>query len=181
MPLVNPFRRRRAGLLAAGAAALVVAIVATVALTASPAVAAIWETLPGTPTCNCVLKNGKDNTYRAVFGYTSNASVPGTIPAGPNNRLEVTSGSTPSALGLVTTEFEPGAHPATFATDWISKDTTVVWRVGGKTASGYWNQSSCGSDVMLPAGGNGAGPLVALLLAGLVALFVLWRKRRKAA
>jgi hypothetical protein len=176
MPLV-PSPRRRASLLRAGAAALVVAITAVVTLAASPAAAATWVT----PAANCVVKSGKDDSYRAVFGYTSTASQTGTIPAGPDNRLDLIGGSTQSATATVTTDFEPGAHLASFATDWISKDTTVVWRVGGQSATASWSQSSCGGNVTLPAAGNGAGPLVALLLAGVVAVIVLWRKRRKAA
>ncbi|MCU7724179.1 hypothetical protein ODJ79_10675 [Actinoplanes sp. KI2] len=176
MPLVPPSRRRRPGLIGVGAAALVVAITAAVTLTASPAAAASSVT----PTANCVVKSGKDDTFRVVFGYTSTASQTSTIPAGPNNRLEFV-GSTQSTAATVTTDFEPGSHPASFATDWIDKDTTVTWRLDGQSASSSWNQSSCGNNITLPAAGNGAGPVVALLLAGVVAMIVLWRKRRKAA
>ncbi|GLW35647.1 hypothetical protein [Actinoplanes regularis] len=178
MPPVPRFRRRRVSLIAAATAALVMAIAAVVTLTASPAAAA-WQTLPGTPAANCVLKNSKNNTYRAVYGYTATKAA--TIPAGDNNRLYLIGGRTQNTTATVTTDFEPGIHPATFATDWITSDTTVLWWVGGQVATATWNTSSCGNNITLPAAGNGAGPLVALLLAGVVAMFVLWRNRRKAA
>ncbi|GIF14238.1 hypothetical protein [Actinoplanes teichomyceticus] len=180
MRLVPSSLRRRGGLIVAGAVALVVAAVAALTLNTGTA-AATWKTLAGTPTCDCVLRDSASNTYRAVFGYVSTASSAGTIAAGDNNRIELIGGSTRRTTHTVTTRFEPGVHKGTFATGWISRDTTVTWRVGGKTVVAAWTKPTCGKDVSLPAGGNGTGPLAALVVAGAVAAFVLWRKRRRAA
>jgi hypothetical protein len=180
MRSVRSSLRRRGGLIAAGAVALVIAIAAALMLNTGSA-AATWKTLAGTPTCDCVLQNSKDNTYRAVFGYVSTANSAGSIAAGDNNRVVVSGGSTKNAAAAVTTRFEPGAHKATFATGWLSRDTAATWTVGGRTVTATWHKPTCGSDVSLPAGGNGTGPLIALVMAGLVASFVFWRKRRKAA
>ncbi|WP_436530932.1 hypothetical protein [Actinoplanes sp. HUAS TT8] len=179
MRSVRSSLRRRGALVATGAAALVVAIAAALMLNTGSA-AATWKTLAGTPTCDCVLQNSKSGTYRAVFGYTSTAGSAGTIAAGDNNQV-LLSGSTRSTVADVTTRFEPGTHKATFATGWLSKDTSATWTVGGKTVTANWSKPTCGSDVSLPAGGNGTGPLIALIMAGVIAAFVFWRKRRKAA
>ncbi|MFI1989129.1 LPXTG cell wall anchor domain-containing protein [Actinoplanes sp. NPDC020271] len=180
MRSVRSSLRRRGALIAAGAAALVVAITAALMVNTGAA-AATWKTLAGTPTCDCVLQNSKDNTYRAIFGYVSTANSAGTIAAGDNNKVVLNGGSTRSTAAEVTTRFEPGTHKATFATGWLAKDTAATWTVGGKTVTASWNKPTCGADVSLPASGNGSGPLIALIMAGVVAAFVFWRKRRKAA
>ncbi len=180
MRSVRSSLRRRGALIATGAAALVIAIAAALMLNTGAA-AATWKTLAGSPTCDCVLQNSQNNTYRAVFGYVSTANSAGTIAAGDNNKVVLGSGTTRSTAAEVTTRFEPGTHKATFATGWLAKDTSATWTVGGKTVTASWNKPTCGSDVSLPAGGNGTGPLIALIMAGLIASFVVWRKRRKAA
>ncbi|WP_328478231.1 hypothetical protein OHA21_26640 [Actinoplanes sp. NBC_00393] len=170
--------RRRGALLTATSAAVVAAIVTLLVLNSGPA-AATWQSFSGTPTCDCVVQDTKNNTYRAVFGYVNTSKTPGKIDAGSNNKLEFSgSGKTD---GSVTTRFEPGTHKASFSTGWIAKDTKVTWTVGGKTVTATWNKPTCGRDVSLPAGGNGSGPIVALLFAGLIGGGVFfWRKRRNA-
>lgn len=180
MRFVPQFLRRRGALLTATSAAVVAAIVTVLVLNSNPA-AATWQTFNGTPTCDCVVQDTKNNTYRAVFGYVSSSKSAGKIDAGDNNKLEIVGGTTRTD-GLVTTRFEPGTHKASFSTGWVSKNTTVTWKVGGKTVTATWNKPTCGRDVSLPAGGNGSGPIVALLLAALIGGGVfLWRKRRSAA
>ncbi|MEU8243584.1 hypothetical protein AB0C07_35475 [Actinoplanes missouriensis] len=177
MRLVPQSLRRRRALLAASGAALVAAIATVLVLNSTPA-AATWQTFSGTPTCDCVVQDSKTNSYRAVFGYVSTASKTGKIDAGDNNKIVLT-GTTKSTDAKVTTRFEPGTHKASFATGWISKDTQVTWRVGGKIVIGHWNRPNCGKDVDLPAGGNGSGPILVLIIAALVGGGVyLWRKRR---
>jgi hypothetical protein len=176
MRSVPSWLRRRGALLATTAVAAVVAIVAALVLNTTAA-AATWQTLAGTPTCDCVLRNSTNNTYRAVFGYVSTAASSGTIAAGDNNRVELGGGSARSTAAEVTTRFEPGTHQATFATGWLSRDTTATWRVGGRSVTATWGRPSCGNNVSLPAGGNGTGLLVALVAAGLAAAFVMSRKR----
>ena len=176
MRLVPQSLRRRRALLAASGAALVAAIATVLVLNSTPA-AATWQTFSGTPTCDCVVQDSKTNTYRAVFGYVSNSSATGKIDAGSNNKVVLSSNSSTDAK--VTTRFEPGTHKASFATGWISKDTQATWKVGGKNVTAHWNKPTCGRDVSLPAGGNGSGPILALVIAGLVGGGIyLWRKRR---
>jgi hypothetical protein len=179
MSLVPQSLRRRRALLAASGAALVAAIATVLVLNSGPA-AATWQTFSGTPTCDCIVQDTKTNQYRAVFGYVSTASKSGKIDAGDNNKV-VVSGSK-GVDASVTTRFEPGTHKAAFATGWISKDVQATWKVGGKNVTAHWNKPTCGRDVSLPAGGNGSGPILALVIAGLVGGGIyLWRKRRTAA
>ncbi|MBW6439241.1 hypothetical protein KZ829_36515 [Actinoplanes hulinensis] len=179
MRLVPPLLRRPRAALAAGAVALVAAVVAALLFNGGPA-AATWKTLSGTPTCDCVVKDSGSGKYRAVFGYVSNASANGTIAAGDNNRLALDGGTT-STDAKVTTVFQPGTHKASFTTGWVTKETSVTWKVGGKEVTANWKRPTCGNDVSLPAGGNGFGPILAFLAAGVVAGAVtVWRKRRGA-
>jgi hypothetical protein len=176
MRLVPRSLRRRGAL---SAASLVATIAAVLVVSGAPA-SADWQNFSGTPTCDCVVQDTKTNTYRAVFGYVNNSGSTGKITAGANNKLELTGGTT-SAKTKPTEKFDKGTHKATFATGWLAKDTQVTWRIGGKTVTAHWNRPTCGKDVSLPAGGNGSGPLVALLFAGLIAgAVVLCRKRRSA-
>ncbi|GAA1637493.1 hypothetical protein [Actinoplanes couchii] len=176
MRLVSMLRRRRIAF-AAGAVALVAAVTTALFVNTGPA-AATWQTLSGSPTCDCVVKNSKTGEYRAVFGYVSNSTATGKIAAGANNRLELTGGSG-SLDTAVTTRFEPGTHKASFATGWVSKNAQVTWSVGGKTVAAHWNRPTCGNDVSLPAGGNGLGPIIALLAAGVVFVLAAVIRRRR--
>jgi hypothetical protein len=163
----------------AGVAA-VAAVIAGVVLSTGPA-AATWQTVNGTATCDCVVKNDKGQ-YKAVFGYDSSSKQSGRIAEGSNNKLELTGVNAPSSSkidGVQTTTFEPGSHRASFATGWISKEHEVTWAVGGQRVSANWNKPTCGRDVSLPADGNGSGPIIALALSGLAAAgAVVLRKRR---
>ena len=178
MRLVPLVRRRRAAL-AAGAVALVAAVAAALFLNSGPA-AATWQTLSGSPTCDCIVKDSSTGKYRAVFGYVNNTGSTGRIAAGDNNKVELTGGSS-STEAKVTTTFAPGTHKAAFATGWVSKDTRITWTVGGKTVAAHWNRPTCGNDVSLPAGGNGFGPILAFLAAGVIAAFVAVVRKRRAA
>ncbi|HWS35446.1 MAG TPA: hypothetical protein VN408_22245 [Actinoplanes sp.] len=178
MRLVSLLRRRRIAF-AAGAVGLVAAVTAALLLNTGPA-AATWQTMSGTPTCDCVVKNSSTGKYRAVFGYVSTSSRSGQIKAGDNNKLVFTGGGTP-AEGAVTEIFAPGTHKASFATGWVGKGTEVTWSVGGKNVAANWNRPTCGNDVSLPAGGNGLGPIIALVGAGLVFVLATLVRRRRAA
>lgn len=178
MRLVPLLRRRRTAF-AAGAVALVAAITTALFMNTGPA-AATWQTLAGSPTCDCVVKDSSTGKYRAVFGYVSDSTGTGTIAAGDNNKV-VLSGGSSSTDAKVATKFSPGTHKAAFATGWVTKDTKVTWQVGGKSVAAHWNRPSCGNDVSLPAGGNGFGPILAFLAAGAVAaILAVWRRRRAA-
>ena len=179
MRLVPQSMRRRGAVLTATGAAVVAAIVTLLVLNSNPA-AATWQTFGGTPTCDCVVQDTRNNTYRAVFGYVNSTTATGKIDAGANNRLELAGGTTRTDAA-VTTRFEPGTHKASFSTGWVSRDTKVTWRVGGKNVTATWNKPTCGRDVSLPAGGNGSGPLVALLVAALIGGGVYFLRRRRAA
>ncbi|GGN75173.1 hypothetical protein GCM10010112_46130 [Actinoplanes lobatus] len=190
MRLVPPLLRRPWAALAAGAVALVAAVTAAALLFNGGPAAATWKSLSGTPTCDCVIKDSGSGKYRAVFGYVSKASVDGTIAGGNNNRLELTGGAT-SIDAKVTTVFQPGTHQASFATGWVTKETSVTWKVGGKEVTANWKRPTCGKDVSLPAGGNGLGPIVVFVAAGVVAgamtaagvvvgTVTVWHRRRRA-
>ncbi|MEU4619547.1 hypothetical protein AB0G04_06160 [Actinoplanes sp. NPDC023801] len=173
-----PLPRRRRAAFAAGVVALAAAVTTALFLNTGPA-AATWQTLSGSPTCDCVVKDSSTGKYRAVFGYVSHSNATGTIAAGANNRVELSGGASTDAK--VTTKFQPGTHKASFATGWVGKDTQVTWKVGGKSVAAHWNRPTCGNDVSLPAGGNGFGPILAFLAAGAVAAVVaVWRRRRAA-
>lgn len=178
MRLVPLLIRRRAAL-SAGAVALVAAVTAALFFSTGPA-AATWQTLSGTPTCDCVVKDSSTGKYRAVFGYVNDTGSTGKIAAGDNNKVVLAAGSG-SIDATVATRFEPGTHKAAFATGWVSKNTQVTWSVGGKSVAATWNRPTCGDDVSLPAGGNGFGPILVFLAAGAIAAFVaVWRRRRAA-
>ena len=178
MSVVPTSMSSRGALLTAAGAVTVAGVATALVLHTGPAAATI-ASLSGGPTCDCVVKDTKTNTYRAVFGYVNDSKSAGTIAAGSNNTLEFSGGSTRSTDGKVTTRFEPGTHKAAFATGWVSKDTTVTWRVGGKNIAAHWDRPTCGKDVSLPAGGNGSGPVIVLVAAAVAAGgVVVWRKRR---
>jgi hypothetical protein len=178
MRLVPMLRRRRTAL-AAGAVALVAAVTAALFFSTGPA-AATWQTLNGTPTCDCVVKDSSTGKYRAVFGYVNSTTSTGRIAAGDNNKVVLTGGSSATDAKVATT-FAPGTHKAAFATGWVSRDTQITWNVGGKSVAAHWNRPTCGNDVSLPAGGNGFGPILAFLAAGAVAAVVTVVRRRRAA
>src|SRR5215207_5185031 len=92
MRFVPQSLRRRGALLTATGAAVVAAIVTLLVLNANPA-AATWQSFSGTPTCDCVVQDTKNNTYRAVFGYVSTSKSTGKIAAGDNNKLVLAGGS----------------------------------------------------------------------------------------
>lgn len=181
--VLSSWRKRAALLTVAGVAVLAAAVTSVVVLNTGPA-AATWQTLAGNATCDCVVKNDKDQ-YRAVFGYTNPGKQTGRISVGDNNRLQLTGLNAPSSSkvdGVQTTTFDPGTHKAAFATGWVSKDVQVTWAVGGKTVAANWSKPTCGRDVSLPATGNGSGPIIALLASLLiVGAAILVRKRRSAA
>ena len=181
--VLSSWRKRAALLTVAGVAVLAAAVTSVVVLNTGPA-GATWQTLAGNATCDCVVKNDK-NEYRAVFGYTNPGKQTGKISAGDNNKLQVTGLNAPPSGkvdGVQVTKFDPGTHKAAFATGWVSKDVQITWAVGGKSASANWNKPTCGRDVSLPASGNGSGPIIALLASLVIvgAAFLL-RKRRSAA
>ena len=178
MRLVPLLRRRRTAF-AAGAVTLVAAVTAALFLNTGPAAATITS-LNGNVTCDCVVKDSSTGKYRAVFGYVNNTGATGRIAAGDNNRVELTGGAT-AVDAKVTTTFAPGTHKASFATGWVSKSTQVTWKVGGKSVAAHWNRPTCGNDVALPAGGNGFGPIIALVAAGLVFLLAAVVRKRRAA
>jgi hypothetical protein len=166
----------------AGAALVAAAVTAVVVANSGPATASPWDELAGKASCDCVVKNTKTGEYRAVFGYDNPSDKAGKIAVGDRNRVELfTPSSAHRSDGLQVTQFEPGHHKAAFATGWVSKDTEVTWTVGSQKVQANWAKPSCGKDVSLPAGGNGSGPLVALLGSLLVAGgVVLFRRRRMA-
>ncbi|MDT4995722.1 MAG: hypothetical protein QOH97_5614 [Actinoplanes sp.] len=172
------WRRRATTFTVAGVALVAAAVTGLLLLSTGPATAT-WQTISGSTSCNCVVKNTETNEYRAVFGYSSNGKQSGKIELGDNNKLEVTGAAASNIDGVQTTTFEPGSHVAAFATGWLPKDAKVSWSVGGQKASADWNKPTCGRDVSLPATGNGSGPLLVLGVGLLVAGgAIVLRKRR---
>jgi LPXTG-motif cell wall-anchored protein len=181
--VVSSWRRRATMFAVAGVAVVAAAVTGVILLNTGPATAHL-QSLSGTTTCDCVVKNTKTNEYRAVFGYDSTSRSAGKISLGANNHIQLTGADASSSSkidGVQTTTFEPGAHRAAFATGWVSKDTQVTWAVGEQRASADWNKPTCGRDVSLPATGNGSGPLLALAASLLIAggAIVLRKRRRK--
>jgi hypothetical protein len=153
-------------------------VVALAALSLTP-VTASASTTSVTPLLDCVARNS-DGSYTAVIGYTSTHASTTAIPLGSGNYV------TPSRYdGAQPTTFESGTHHGVFSLTVSTVDNTdVTWHVDGGTLS-YSGKgpmsSSCPAPTPLPADGNGTGPVIALLVAGLVGVLVAVRLRRRAA
>jgi hypothetical protein len=170
-------RRARARLTRAA----LVAVVAFLALVAVPGTASAGNN-GVTPFLDCLRQN-PNGSYTAVLGYTNTSRTAVTIPRGTWNKIS------PSKYdGPQPTVFEPGTkHGAVTVT--ISKNEYMggpYWWLDGEFV--YWGwawthdggAATCPSSTELPEEGNGTGPAIALLAAGLVGAVLVQRANRRA-
>jgi hypothetical protein len=176
----EPRTRRRAGL----ARAALVAVVGLVALLAAPGTASATYGGGGdgsvSPFVDCLRQN-PDGTYTAVLGYTNSSRSAEAIARGSWNQVSPSrydgrqpttfaSGTRHGALSLTLTRSEYMGGPY-----WYLDGNVVffgwAWRDGVGT---------CPPSTELPEEGNGTGPAIVLLGAGVVGAVALHRVRRRA-
>jgi hypothetical protein len=165
----EPRTRRRVGL----ARAALVAVIGLVGLVAAPGTASAQDGVV-TPLFECVTKLHGADGWTALLGYSNSSKTPVTVPVGPDNVLR------PSARnGEQPTVFQPGTHRGEFTVA-FKTGNSVSWTVGGLSVSATMNTKRCPDPTELPAEGNGTGPAIVLLGAGVVGAIALHRARRRA-
>ena len=160
-----------------------VALIAAVALVATPGVAAAQNGNQSVkPTLDCIRKNS-NGTYTAVLGYNNTGSVRESIPVGTWNKLDPA-----KANGPLPTVFEPGLKRGVLTVtlthdEWMGGPN---WYLDGAFVFFGWSwtrndlATTCPSSTELPAAGNGTGPAIALVAAGLVGGVAVHRANRRA-
>jgi hypothetical protein len=165
----EPRTRRRVGL----ARATLVAVIGLVGLVAAPGTASAQDGVV-TPLFECVTKLHGADGWTALLGYSNSSNAPVTWAVGPNNVLR------PSARnGEQPTVFQPGTHRGEFTVA-FKTGNSVSWTVGGLSVSATMNSKRCPAPTELPAEGNGTGPAIVLVGAGVVGAIALHRARRRA-
>ena len=152
--------------------AALVAVVAVVALVAAPGAASTRDTV--VPLLDCVVTN-EDGSWTAVFGYRNTTSSPVSIPTGPRNKV------TPATVGSPQpTVFQPGTHRGAFTVT-VPRGASPMWHLDGTNlAARLGSSTACPPSTELPEEGNGTGPAIALVVAGLVGAVAVQRARRRA-
>ena len=91
---------------------------------------------PITPSVNCVSVNA-DGTFNAIFSYRNANSLPRTIAAGTDNRVDLDAAAAGSSVPGVPTEFVAGSIPVALTVSSIPEDGTATWVVtyGGTSRS----------------------------------------------
>jgi hypothetical protein len=133
-----------------------------------------------TPLVDCLGQN-KDGTYTAVLGYTNSARTAETIPVGTWNKISHSKydGPQPTTLQAGT---KHGAYTVTMTKSEYSGGPS--WFLDGKFAffGSAWATGvpACPTSTQLPEDGNGTGPAIALVVAGVIGAVVVHRVRRRA-
>jgi len=159
-------RRARARL----ARAALVAVVALLALVVAPGTAsAVGEVIP---VLNCT-KPAAGGGFTAVVGYDNPTGQDVTIPYGKQNRI--VSGQYD---GLQPTVFRAGRHDGAFSV--TITNTSATWTLGRTLLLMKPSEApACPSSTELPEEGNGTGPAIALVAAGLVGAVLVRRTKRR--
>jgi hypothetical protein len=161
-------RRARAALTRAA----LVAIIAVVGLLAVPGTASAQGTV--VPLLDCVVVH-RDGSWAAVFGYRNTSSSRVDIPKGAQNKVTPVTYGTPQP-----TTFEPGTRHGVFTVA-VPRGAGPMWHLDGTNlAARLGTATTCPPSTELPAEGNGTGPVIALVGAGLVGAVVVQRARRRA-
>jgi hypothetical protein len=165
--------RGRVGL----ARAALVAVIGLVALLAVPGAASATNPRVD-PFLDCYVVN-KNGTYTALIGYTNTGSAR-TIPLGTNNRFS------PSRLqGAQPTSFSSGTRHGAFSVTVTPAEVSAGarWEVDGNVLD-YMDaartSSTCPPSTELPEDGNGTGPAIVLVGAGVIGVVAVHRARRRA-
>jgi hypothetical protein len=128
---------------------------------------------PVVPLLDCVV-TAEDGSYTAVFGYDNRGTTAVGIARGAANKVVPTplGGSEPTA-------FQPGVQHAVMAVR-VTKGAAPIWDLDGTHLSvRKADATECTSPTALPATGNGTGPVVALVAAGVLGAVVLHRVERR--
>ena len=149
-----------------------VAVIAVAGLLALPGTASAKGTV--VPLLDCVVTNG-DGTWTAVFGYRNTSGSAVSIPSGPRNKV------TPVTYGVPQpTTFRPGTHRGVFTVT-VARGAGPMWHLDGTNlAARLGSATACPPSTELPEEGNGTGPAIALVVAGLVGAVGVQRARRRA-
>ncbi|WNV75136.1 hypothetical protein [Geodermatophilus sp. DSM 44513] len=154
---------------------------------------AVLAATPGTaeargqvqPTLDCARAN-PDGTHTVVFGYTNKTAQSVTIRVGRENKI------TPKRHdGKQPTTFAAGEQRGAYSITVNAKEWRhgASWALDGHTVSvgpnGVYGGSSskattCPSSTELPEEGNGTGPAIVLVLAGVVGGVAVHRVNRRA-
>ncbi|WP_138731693.1 hypothetical protein [Modestobacter excelsi] len=160
--------RRRAGAARTG----LVAVIGLVGLLAAPGTA-VAQSGVVTPLFECVTKLHGAAGWTALMGYSNSSNAPVTWAVGPENVLR------PSARnGEQPTTFQPGVHRGVFTVAFTTGNS-VSWTVGGSSVVATMNAKRCPASTELPAEGNGTGPAIVLVGAGVIGAVALHRARRR--
>jgi hypothetical protein len=165
----EPRTRRHVGLVRAA----LVAVIGLVGLVAAPGTASAHYGVV-TPLFECVTKLHGADGWTALLGYSNSSSTPVTWAVGPNNVLRPTARN-----GEQPTTFQPGTHRGEFTVA-FKTGNSVSWTVGGLSVAATMNSKRCPAPTELPAEGNGTGPAIVLVSAGVIGAVALHRARRRA-
>jgi hypothetical protein len=170
----STWRRRRGRL----SRAALVAVIALLGLVAVPGTASA-TTRGVTPFVDCVRQHGNNGSYTVVLGYTNSSRSTVTIPLGSRNFLSPSKDN-----GAQPTRFQPGTHHGAFSVGLSKKEYQGLpfWHLDGEVVFfSAWGQGdpSCPSPTELPEEGNGTGPAIALVVAGVIGAAVVHRFRRR--
>jgi hypothetical protein len=152
--------------------AAVVPVIAVVGLISAPGTASADGGV--TPLFECVTKLRGGAGWTALLGYSNSSSRPVTYAVGPDNVLQ------PSARnGEQPTTFQPGTHRGVFTVA-FKTGNSVKWTIAGSSVTATMNTKRCPSATELPEDGNGTGPAIVVVAAGVVGAVAVHRVRRRA-
>lgn len=123
------------------------------------------------PVVDCITVD-RSGDFTAVLGYSNPSSVSVTIPHSSKNKL------TPTRYdGNQPTTFLPGRQRGVFSV----RITTphAKWMLQGSTVVIDTKASRCPPATEMPGTGNGTGPAIGLLAAGVVGFVLLQRVRKR--
>jgi hypothetical protein len=157
--------------------AALVAVAATVLVSATPGVASATTTGSVTPILDCYTQNS-DGSWSVILGYTSTYPGKKNIAVGSNNFTNPSSYST-----QMPTQFSSGTVHAAVRVKVSYYDMTynTYWYLDGHTLN-YMAAAAasgiCSPSTQLPGNGNGTGIAVALVVAGVLGALLLRRLAR---
>ena len=152
--------------------AALVPVIAVLGLIAAPGTASAGGGV--TPLFECVTKLHGSAGWTALLGYSNSSGQPVTYVVGPENVLQPSESN-----GLQPTTFEPGTHRGVLIVP-FKTGNSVTWTIAGSSVAATMNSKDCPSSTELPEDGNGTGPAIVLIAAGVVGAVAVQRVRRRA-
>jgi hypothetical protein len=148
------------------------AVIALVGLVVLPGTASAKAGV--TPLLDCSVVN-KDGSWTAVFGYDNPTAATVTIPKGSDNKVTPVTYGAPQPI-----TFKPGVHHGAFSVT-VTRGAGVMWHLDGQNlAARAGTAPPCPPSTELPEEGNGTGPAIVLVAAGVVGAVAVLRVRRRA-